>query len=425
MNVAQLEPQLSRINEVAQKASDFGVAHLTSQDETYNGREVTIHGKKHINFASCSYLGLALDDRVINGAIDGARRFGTSFPTSRSFLTLGYLDEFEAQLEQLFGYSCIATTSTSLAHAAFLPLFIQKQDGFICDHQVHTSVSVASEIIRSKGCTREVVRHNDLNKLEEKIAAYSKTHRHVWYLADGIYSMYGDKAPLKALHQLLEKYACFHVYVDDAHGMSWTGSRGKGYVLSQVDLHPRMVLSTSLGKAYGSIGGVLVCHSPELKQTIKACGSSFIFSSPIPPSVIGASMASATIHLSTDIHQLQSEILDRIMLFKTLTQELRLPTLGEGNTPIFFIPSGNPDTCFRIVRRMMERGFYQSSAVYPSVPYHSAGVRLTLTNWLSKQDIEDMAQVLHAERDKVLSQEKITEKDIRKHFKGIAYHLEA
>ncbi|HAS41879.1 MAG TPA: 8-amino-7-oxononanoate synthase [Microscillaceae bacterium] len=423
MNPEHLDTQFSKIYEVAQHAKNLGVAHLTSNEESYNGREITINQRKHVNFSSCSYLGLALDQRVIEGAIDGVKRFGTSFPTSRSFLTLGYLETLENKLEALFGHSCIVTTSTSLAHAAFLPLFINSKDVFIADHQVHTSVGVASEILRAKGCHRDIVRHNDVDKLEEKIITHSKSHRNIWFLADGIYSMYGDKAPLAELRRLLDTYENFHVYIDDAHGMSWTGSNGKGYVLSKAELHPRMVLSTSLGKAFGSIGGVLVCHNPALKHTIKACGSSFIFSSPVPPSVIGASIASADIHLSPEISALQAQLRDRINLFKNSALSVGLPILGAGDTPIFFIPSGTPQTCFELSQKMMEYGFYQSSAVFPSVPYNSAGIRLTLTNWLDLEDIEKVVKVLYEQREKVLNKEKISEQDIKKHFKGIDFNL--
>jgi 7-keto-8-aminopelargonate synthetase-like enzyme len=425
MKLEEINPPLSKLFNVAEEASSYGVAHLTSQEESYNGRIITINNQEHINFSSCSYLGLALDERVINGSIDGVRRFGTSFPTSRSFLSLGYLEELEEKLESVFGYSCIVTSSTSLAHTAVLPIFITSKDVFICDHQVHTSVRVASEIVKSKGCLADIVRHNDINKLEEKIVEHSKTRRNVWYFADGIYSMYGDKAPLKELVRLLDTYENFHVYVDDAHGMSWVGENGRGFVLSEAELHPRMLLSTSLGKAFGSVGGVLVCNNPKLKQIIKSCGSAYIFSSPLPPSVIGASIASAEIHLSPEIGVLQSALRDRIKLFNDLTSELPIPTLGRGDTPIFFVPSGNPNTCFQISKRLMDLGFYQSSAVFPSVPYNSGGVRLTITNWLEMEDIEKMANVLCSERRKVLEKEGISEDDIRRNFKGIDYHLNA
>lgn len=423
MNSKQLEPQYAKIYDIAEKASTMGVAHLSGEGTTYNGREITLKNKQHINFSSCSYLGLSLDQRVIEGAMDGVQRFGTSFPTSRSFVTQGYLEELEDRLELLFGYNCILTSSTSLAHTAVLPVFLTSKDVFICDHQVHTSVQVASEIVRAKGCVRDMVRHNDLEKLEEKIVAYGKTHRHVWYFADGVYSMYGDKSPISELHDLLEKYEHFHVYIDDAHGMSWIGENGKGYVLSQARLHPRMVLSTSLGKAFGSVGGVIVCNNPDLKKLVKSCGSAFIFSSPLPPSVIGASIASATIHLSSEIKKLQSDLTERIDFFKRTALSLGMPLLGAGNTPIFFIPSGNPDTCFEIAQRMMSAGFYQSTAVYPSVPMNCAGVRFTVTNWLGLADIRSALETLSTERRKVLNEHEVSEESVKRFFKGIEYSV--
>ena len=424
MNSTQLERQNAKIFDIAEKASSMGVAHLTGDGATYTGRKIKINGKEHINFSSCSYLGLSLDQRVIEGAMDGVKRFGTSFPTSRSFLTLGYLEELEHRLESLFGYSCILTSTTSLAHTAVLPVFLTSKDVFICDHQVHTSVQVASEIVRAKGCESDMIRHNDLDKLEEKIIAYEKTHRQVWYLADGIYSMYGDTSPIKELRVLLEKYHNFHVYIDDAHGMSWTGENGKGHVLNQEPLHPRMILSTSLGKAFGSIGGVIVCNHPDVKKIIKSCGSAFIFSSPLPPSVIGASIASADIHLSNEIEKLQSALVERIDFFREQALTLGMPVLGKGNTPIFFIPSGNPDTCFEIAQRMMTKGFYQSTAVYPSVPINCAGVRFTVTNWLELADIQSALETLSIERRAVLEQHKKTEYDVKRFFKGIEYSLQ-
>jgi 7-keto-8-aminopelargonate synthetase-like enzyme len=421
MNQNYLNSQLSKVYNIIKKAADLDVIHLTAQEESYSGREMTMNDKKYLNFSSCSYLGLALDQRLIDGAIDGARRFGTSFSMSRSFVTLGYLEELEEKLEQLFGYSCLVTTSTSLLHTAFLPTVINAQDVFISDHQLHNSIRVASEIVKSNGCKSDIIRHNDLDSLEEKIIAYSKTHRHVWYFADGVYSMYGDKAPIKKLYALLEKYDSFHLYVDDAHGMSWAGENGKGFVLGQVKLHPRMFLSTSLAKGFGSIGGVLICYNKELKQMIKYCGSSFIFSGPIPPTVIGASIASAEIHLSDEINDLQLSLQHKIKFFREVALELELPLLGNSDTPICFIPSGNPDTCCLLSQKMMALGFYQSSAIYPSVPYHNGGMRFTLSNWHTMEDMERVLHVFAEQRRKVLFQAKISEDDIRKRFKGVDF----
>ena len=72
---------------------------------------------------------------------------------------------------------------------------------------------------------------------------------------------------------------------------------------------------------------------------------------------------------------------------------------------------------------MLQKGYYQSSAVFPSVPFNNAGVRFTLTNWLQPDDIKQMLQCFSKERSRVLQSENLTESSIKKHFKGIDYHL--
>ena len=61
MNQQQLEPTLSKKYTIAEEAAKAVVAHLTGQGASYNGREITINEKKHLNFSSCSYLGLSLE----------------------------------------------------------------------------------------------------------------------------------------------------------------------------------------------------------------------------------------------------------------------------------------------------------------------------------------------------------------------------
>ena len=79
--------------------------------------------------------------------------------------------------------------------------------------------------------------------------ALKSKHQQIWFLVDGVCSMFGDLAPIAELRELLERHDNLHLYVDDAHGMSWTGVNGRGYALSSAPLHPKMVLTTSLNKA--------------------------------------------------------------------------------------------------------------------------------------------------------------------------------
>ena len=80
--------------------------------------------------------------------------------------------------------------------------------------------------------------------------------------------------------------------------MSWVGDRGEGFVLSQVGLHDRMVLATSLNKAFSAAGGAIVTANREWHERILHTGGPLLFSGPIQPPMMGAAIASAKLHLS-------------------------------------------------------------------------------------------------------------------------------
>jgi 7-keto-8-aminopelargonate synthetase-like enzyme len=100
---------------------------------------------------------------------------------------------------------------------------------------------------------------------------------------DGIYSMHGDVAPMGALRELLARHERLHLYIDDAHGMSWTGKHGRGHVLGDGRIAERMVVTVSLAKAFSASGGALIFPDRESARLVRTCGSTMIFSGPLQP----------------------------------------------------------------------------------------------------------------------------------------------
>jgi 7-keto-8-aminopelargonate synthetase-like enzyme len=88
--------------------------------------------------------------------------------------------------------------------------------------------------------------------------------------------MFGDLAPVEDLWHLLQRYPTLHLYLDDAHGMGWTGPRGCGYILSHLPERDRVVVALSMAKEFGAGGGVLVFPSPEWLQRVRICGGPMI-----------------------------------------------------------------------------------------------------------------------------------------------------
>ena len=358
-------------------------------DISLEGRSILFNEKKLVTFASCSYLGLELDPRLKLLAAEMVIPYGTAFPTSRAYYKLKILDELEILLEQMFEKPCIHTTSTSLGHIAALPILIDKNDAIIYDHQVHNSVRNAFMICKGAGTHTEVLRHNRMDLLEEKIIQLKDKFKNVWFLGDGIYSMMGDAVEAEELYRLMDKYSHFRVYLDDAHGIGWCGKNGKGHVLDKIDFHPQMIMAASLGKGFGSFGGVLVCPDKETKRLLIKLGSTLIFSTPNMPAVLGASIASAKIHLSNEIVDLQFKLQRKVELFKSEVSKyklLRSIRIDNTNSPIFFFGVGKPEVGIRSLNLIVENGFYPSLAMHPAMPVNNTGIRVTITG--SHKDVE-------------------------------------
>ncbi len=156
---------------------------------------IELEGRPIVNFGSCSYLGLEMDMRLRQAVCDAVMRYGTQFSSSRTYLSAPAYRDLEESLESLFGAPVIVSSSTTLGHLSGLPVLVGKQDAVILDQQVHHSVQMAAQHLRIQGSHIEVVRHSRMDMLEERIEHLRKQHDRVWYMADGVYSMYADLAP--------------------------------------------------------------------------------------------------------------------------------------------------------------------------------------------------------------------------------------
>src|SRR5258708_17475850 len=228
--------------------------------------------------------------------------------------------------------------------------------------------------------------------------------------------MYGDYAQVKDIAYLLDKYPTFHVYIDDAHGMSWAGKNGNGYVLSQMPLHPKMVLTTSLAKGFGTGGGVTVLHDKEMHRKILTCGSSYTFSGPVQPPMLGASIASAKIHLTDEIYSLQNKLADKIKMTRNIIDQYDLPLVLPSDSPIFYLGLGLPRVGYKMVKRLLDDGFYTNIGIFPGVPVKCCGLRLAITNGQSDEDIKNVLEAFQYHFPRVLEEEGQTVENISTNF---------
>ena len=406
------------IDEIISQGIKKEILHLNTKDKKLYGNILSVDlNKQTVNFGSCSYLGLEFNEELRRASAEAIHNYGTQFSMSRAYMSSRYYNELEQLFNQIFETFTIVTPTTTLGHLSAIPVLISKDDAVILDHQVHHSVQIAVNSIKFKGVYTELLRHNRMDLLEERVKLLRKKYKKIWYLADGIYSMYGDTSPVGEVIHLLNKYPELYYYVDDAHGMSCYGKHGRGYVLSEHTQHEKMIVIVSLAKAFATGGAVLVFPNKELARKVRNCGSTLICSGPMQPATLGAAIASAKIHLSSEIYKLQGELNENIQFANLILKKYHLPVLSQSNSPVFFIGVSLPKIAYSIINKMLKDGYYLNLGIFPAVPIKNTGIRFTITRLHTFQQIESMITTMSRHFTETLEEEHFTLDKIYQAFK--------
>jgi 7-keto-8-aminopelargonate synthetase-like enzyme len=172
--------------------------------------------------------------------------------------------------------------------------------------------------------------------------------------------------------------------------MSWTGRHGRGAGLSRLAPLDRVVVAVSLAKAFGATGGALVLPTAELRDRIRRCGGPMMFSGPIVPSVLGAALASARLHLRPEFEDMQGELEERISFACAGLAAAGLDLATDAQTPVRVLHCASVPAAQTVVRTMREHGFFMCISTFPAVPVNKPSVRFTISRHNSFADIREM-----------------------------------
>lgn len=356
-------------------AESLGLIHL-SVDSVGDDATVEVDGKTLINMGSCSYLGLNRRPELIEAAVGAVRSFGVSYSSSRSYSSLGLYRTLESLLSEIATAPVIVTGSTTLAHLAALPAMVEHSDVVAIDAQAHASLHLACSVLDSRGVTVETIPHNDLAALR---AVVERAPSRVWYVADSIYSMFGDIAPIAGIRVLMDEYPTLHSYLDDAHGFAWAGENGRGVVLDGHQIHERMIVAASLSKSFGAGGGLLICPDEATRKRLLRTGGTLTFGGPVQTAELAAGVAAAQILLSDEHPGLQRRLAERFDTVIATSARVGVRLASTAATPVWFAEIGPLDLAIEATLALREAGFLANVAGYPLVPHGRAGVRFTTT----------------------------------------------
>jgi 7-keto-8-aminopelargonate synthetase-like enzyme len=370
-------------------------------EERIGKQLVLTDGSCITEFISCSYLGLDMDERLIASVAADLKKFGVTFAAARTRARVKNFVVLEELLNKIFvdNYT-VVFSALHLAHLGFFPLLASgempsyplKDNGvtFILDKTVHASIQINRGLLNQFG---EVILEDFQNldaieKIAQQVAAHDKTPI---FIADSVGSM-GGMLSIESIAALAERYEGY-AYLDDAHGMSIHGKNGCGYVLKCLEykLPPRVIISTSLAKAFGTVAGVLVLPTRADMEMVKRFATTYIFGGPPPLAIISSAIASAKIHLSPEITVFQDRLWDNVQYFDSLFSTFGTNLINNTKlSPVRGILMGDEFKAIDTALQLRKMGFLVTTAMYPTVAKGHSLLRVAISAAHSKEDINHL-----------------------------------
>jgi 5-aminolevulinate synthase len=343
-----------------------------------------------IIWCSNDYLGMGQHPKVIGAMVDTATRMGAGAGGTRNIAGTNHpLVELEAELADLHGKeAALVFTSGYVSNQTGIPTIAKLLPNclILSDAWNHNSMI---EGVRQSGCEKAIWRHNDMAHLEELLAA-QPADRPKLIAFEGLYSMDGDVAPVKAICDLAETYGAM-TYCDEVHAVGMYGPRGAGQCADQGQMHRVDVLEGTLAKAFGCLGGY-IAGSANLIDAVRSYAPGFIFTTALPPAVCAAATA-AIRHLKESDWERQRHQ-DRAARVKAVLHAAGLPVMAS-ETHIVPLLVGDPEKVKQASDMLLaERGIYIQPINYPTVPRGTERLRITPSPYHEDALIEALAEAL-------------------------------
>ena len=341
-------------------------------------------GDEVINFCANNYLGLANHPRLIDAAKQGLSDHGFGMASVRFICgTQDIHKTLENKLSDFLGMEdTILYSSCFDANAGLFETLLGPEDAIISDALNHASIIDGVRLCKAK---RFRYANNDMAELEARLQEATDAGARFKLIAtDGVFSMDGVIANLKAVCDLADKYGAL-VMVDDSHAVGFVGEQGRGSheycdVMGRVD-----IITGTLGKAMGGASGGYTSGKKEVIDWLRQRSRPYLFSNSLAPAIVNASIE--VLDLLAESNDLRTKLRDNASYFRTQMEAAGFTCAGADHA-IVPVMLGDAKVASDMADKLLAEGIYVIGFSFPVVPKGQARIRTQISAAHSQEQLD-------------------------------------
>ena len=347
------------------------------------GARITVQGGRSVlNFCANNYLGLAAHPDIVAAARASLEPWGYGLSSVRFICgTQDVHKQLERRLSTFLGTEdTILYSSCFDANGGLFEPLLGETDAIISDELNHASII---DGIRLCKAVRFRYKASDMSDLEAKLKEAGGA-RFRMIATDGVFSMDGSIANLKAICDLADRYDAL-VMIDDSHAVGFLGKTGRGThefrdVMGRVD-----IITGTLGKALGGANGGYTSGRQEIIDLLRQRSRPYLFSNTVAPVVTAATLKA--LDLVSSSQALRDKLFENTRYFREGMTRNGF-SIKPGEHPIVPILLGEATLAQTMAARLLEKGVYVIGFFYPVVPQGQARIRVQISAAHSRADLD-------------------------------------
>ncbi|PSJ45311.1 glycine C-acetyltransferase [Zobellella endophytica] len=345
---------------------------------------IEVGHREVINFCANNYLGLANHPELIKAAQQGLDSHGFGMASVRFICgTQDLHKRLEAELSAFLGMEdTILYTSCFDANAGLFETLLGQEDAIISDALNHASIIDGVRLCKAR---RYRYANNDMAELEACLQQASADGARFKLIAtDGVFSMDGVIANLKAICDLADKYDAL-VMVDDSHAVGFVGEQGRGTpeyceVMGRVD-----IVTGTLGKALGGASGGYTSGKKEMIDWLRQRSRPYLFSNSVAPAIVAASIK--VLEMLKNGDDLRRKVRENSDYFREQMTAAGFTLAGKDHA-IIPVMLGDAALAANMADQLLERGIYVIGFSFPVVPKGQARIRTQMSAAHSREQLD-------------------------------------